>query len=52
VLLNRLKKLKGDIELMNLSDASSWKRLARQLEHLSDTGLSPTSPPPDGTKFH
>ena len=43
--------LKGDIELMNLSDASSWKRLTRQFEHLNDPGVLPTASP-DGTKFH
>ena len=41
-LLERLKKLKANITLMNLSDASSWKRLTRELERLSD----PSIPPP------
>jgi hypothetical protein len=51
LLLNRLKKLKGDIERMNLSEASSWKRLAHQFEHLNDPSVVPTASP-DGTKFH
>jgi hypothetical protein len=51
-LLSRLNKLKGDIKLMNLSDASSWKRLSRQFEHLNDPGVSSSPSPPDGSKLH
>jgi hypothetical protein len=44
LLLDRLKKLKGKIKLMNLSDASSWKRLTRELERLSDPSMPPPVP--------
>jgi hypothetical protein len=44
LLLGQLKKLKGNIKLMNLSDASSWKRLTRELERLNDPSMPPPLP--------
>jgi hypothetical protein len=51
LLLNRLQKLKGDLERMNPKDSAAWRSIARQLERLSDPAVSPTHPAEDG-KHH
>ena len=41
-LLAKLRTLKREVELMDLSDASAWRRFARHVEHLNTPGpLSP-----------
>jgi len=42
LLLARLHALKNDLEAMNPKDTAAWKGIARQLEHLNDTGPTPT----------
>jgi len=42
LLLSRLQKLKGDLEVMRLDDSSAWKGIARQLEHLNEPAPAPT----------
>jgi hypothetical protein len=48
-LLNRLQRLKGDLERMPLDDASAWKGIARQLEHLGESSPLPTHRAGDGS---
>ena len=42
LLLSRLQKLKGDLEVMRLDDSSAWKGITRQLEHLNEPAPAPT----------
>jgi hypothetical protein len=42
LLLSRLQKLKGDLEVMRLNDSSAWKGIARQLDHLNEPAPAPT----------
>ena len=44
LLLSRLQKLKGDLEVMRPNDSSAWKGIARQLEHLNEP--APAADPP------
>ena len=51
LLLSRLQKLKGDLEVMRLGDSSAWKGIARQLDHLNEPAPAPTHRAEDG-RFH
>ncbi len=42
LLLSRLQKLKGDLEVMRLNDSAAWKGIARQLDHLNEPAPAPT----------
>jgi hypothetical protein len=49
-LLSSLQRLKGDLERMSLDDASAWRGIARQLDHLNEPA-TPTHRAEDG-RFH
>jgi hypothetical protein len=51
LLLSRLHKLKGDLEVMRLNDAGAWKGIVRQLEHLNEPAPAPMHRAEDG-RFH
>jgi hypothetical protein len=48
LLLSRLQKLKGDLEVMRLNDSSAWRGITRQLEHLNEPAPAPTHRPGQG----
>lgn len=48
LLLSRLQKLKGDLEVMRLNDSSAWKGITRQFEHLNEPAPAPTHRPGQG----
>ncbi len=48
LLLSRLQKLKGDLEVMRLNDSAAWKGITRQLDHLNEPAPAPTHRPGQG----
>ena len=48
LLLSRLQKLKGDLEVMRLNNSAAWKGITRQLDHLNEPAPAPTHRPGQG----
>jgi hypothetical protein len=49
LLLSRLRKLNGDLQRMNPKDASAWRIIARELEHLTEPAVAAIHPTEGGT---
>ena len=49
LLLSRLQRLKVDLERMNPKDASAWRTIARELEHLTEPAAATIHPTEGGT---
>jgi hypothetical protein len=48
LLLSRLRRLKGDLARMNPKDASHWRSIAREFEHLAEPAAAPIHPAGSG----
>ncbi len=52
ILLSRLRRLKSELDQMDWSDESAWKRVVRQIDHLNEAGPSVLAGAASGDKLH